>query len=205
MAILDPELVAGRPGRLTVATGFEAYCARGCHALADGIAIERLRLCAKWLPAVAESVSHVEGSGHMMAAAAMGVAEFQKGLGAVHSLSHTAGAAHDTRHGLTNATLLLYVAAYNRPVIEDKVGAPSQAAGLEESTFEAMLEWMLDLRRDPGVSHALLEFCVGNVRLDELARVAAADPTAASNPRAAGEEGMFSMLRASMDGALRAI
>ncbi len=209
VAILDPELAVDLPRHLTIATGFdalshcfEAYSAGGYHPYADGIALEGLRLAARWLPVAAENGGNVEARGHMMAAAAMGATAFQKGLGAVHSLSHAVGAVHDTHHGLTNAVFLPYVAVYNRPAIEGRVGAMCQAAGLEAETFETLLSWILDLRKRLEVPHTAAELGVEESRLEDLAALAAVDPTAGSNPREADEEAMLGMLKVSMAGSL---
>ena len=116
VVICDPELVTGLPPALTAYTGmdalvhcFEAYCAPGYHPMAEGIALEGMRLVQQWLPAAVKDGSDIEARTHMMSAAAMGATAFQKGLGAVHSLSHPVGSIYDTHHGLTNAVFMPYV------------------------------------------------------------------------------------------------
>ena len=131
IVIADPELTVGMPPFITVGTGMdalahclEAYCAAGYHPLADGIAVEGMRLVFENLPKVVANPNDVEARGHMMSAAAMGATAFQKGLGAIHALSHPVGALYDTHHGMTNAVFMPYVLAVNRDAIEAKIARP---------------------------------------------------------------------------------
>ena len=128
VTICDPALTVGLPPHLTAATGMdafahclEAYCAPGFHPLADGIAVEGMRLVKENLVRAVRNGGDLEARGNMMAAAAMGATAFQKGLGAIHALSHPIGALYDTHHGLTNAVFMPYVLAFNRPAIEDRI------------------------------------------------------------------------------------
>ena len=128
VTICDPELTVGMPPHITAGTGLdalahclEAYCAPGYHPMADGIAVEGMRLVKEYLPRAYRDGADIEARAHMMSAAAMGATAFQKGLGAIHALSHPVGALYDTHHGLTNAVFMPYVLAYNRPAIEAKI------------------------------------------------------------------------------------
>ena len=116
------------------------------------------------------------------AAAAMGATAFQKGLGAIHSLSHPVGSMFDTHHGLTNAVFMPYVLTFNRDAIADRMARLGRWIGLEAASFEGVLEWTLALRREFGIPHAASELGIDEHRLDELAAMAAVDPTAATNP-----------------------
>ena len=128
--IADPELTTGLPARVTAAVGMdalshnlEAYCSPVFHPMAQGIALEGMRLVKEWLPAACEDGTDLAARAHMQVASTMGATAFQKGLGAMHSLSHPCGAVYDTHHGLTNAVVMPYVLEFNRPSIEEKVAA----------------------------------------------------------------------------------
>ena len=134
-AILDPELTVGLPRHLTAATGMdalahclEAYCAPTYHPMAEGIAVEGVRLVLEALPRACADGQDIAARGMMLTASSMGAVAFQKGLGAIHSLSHPVGSVYDTHHGLTNAVFMPYVLAFNRPAIEDKIDAPRRLA-----------------------------------------------------------------------------
>jgi alcohol dehydrogenase class IV len=167
VVIADPELTVGMPPFITIGTGFdalahclEAYCAPGYHPLADGIAVEGMRLALENLPKVAANPNDIEARGNMMSAAAMGATAFQKGLGAIHSLSHPVGALYDTHHGMTNAVFMPYVLVANRDAIEGKIGRLAAYCGLPP-TFEAFLNAVLALRQKLNVPHTLKDFKVG--------------------------------------------
>jgi alcohol dehydrogenase class IV len=188
-AILDPALTTGLPPHLTAWTGMdalahclEAYCAPGFHPMAEGIAVEGLRLMRDALPAAVADGNDLAARGKMLAAAAMGAVAFQKGLGAIHALSHPIGARHDTHHGLTNAVVMPYVLAFNRPAIEARMGRLAAWLGLERPGFAGVMEWILELRRRLDIPHTLALQGVPRERLDELAAMAAVDPTAGGNP-----------------------
>jgi alcohol dehydrogenase class IV len=188
-AILDPELTVGMSPRMTTGTGMdalshnlEAYCTTYYHPLADGIGAEGVRLIKEWLPTAVRDGRNLEARAHVLAAAAMGASAFQKGLGAIHALSHPVGALYDTHHGMTNGVFLPYVLAYNRPAIEAKVTRLAAYLGLPKPSFESFLNWILELRRETGVPHTLREFGVGPERVEEMGRMAEVDPPAYGNP-----------------------
>jgi len=188
VALLDPELTVGLPPKLTAAVGMdalshclEAYCAPGFHPLADGIAAEGARLVKEFLPRAVKDGTDIEARANLMAAAAMGATAFQKGLGAMHSLSHPIGAIYGAHHGMTNATFMPYVLEFNRPVIEAKIARLAAYMGLAPN-FDAFLKWVLDLRKEIGVPHTLVALGVPLDRADEIAEMAIVDPTAGSNP-----------------------
>jgi alcohol dehydrogenase class IV len=188
VTICDPELTIGMPPHITAGTGLdalahclEAYCAPGYHPMAEGIAVEGIRLVKEYLPRAYRDGADIDARAHMMSAAAMGATAFQKGLGAIHALSHPAGALYDTHHGLTNAVFMPYVLAYNRPAIEAKIARLSAYLGLEPG-FEAFLDWVVALRAELGVPHTLAGLKIGPERFDEMAAMAPEDPTAGGNP-----------------------
>ncbi len=119
----------------------------------------------------------------MLTASSMGAVAFQKGLGAIHSLSHPVGSVYDTHHGLTNAVFMPYVLAFNRPVVEAKLERLAAWLGLGQGGYDGVLGWVLALRRELGIPHTLQALGIGNNRFDELAEMAARDPTAGGNPR----------------------
>lgn len=187
-AILDPELTIELPPRLTAATGMdalahclEAYCAPAFHPMADGIAVEGIRLIRTALPRAFEHGTDLEARAMMLSASTMGAVAFQKGLGAIHSLSHPIGAVYDTHHGLTNAVVMPFVLAFNRHMIEDKIARLAAWLGIAGG-FNGFLEWIVALRAELGVPHTLKGLGIPTDRFDEIAAMAVADPTAGSNP-----------------------
>lgn len=209
IVICDPVLVAGLPANLTAWTGMdalahclEAYVAPGYHPMADGIGVEGLRLIKEWLPRAVADGSDLEARAHMMSAAAMGATAFQKGLGAIHSLSHPVGSVYDTHHGLTNAVFMPYAMTFNKPAIADKMEQLARWLGLASTSFQGVLDWTLELRETFGIAHTAGALGVEEARLDELAAMAAADPTAPTNPIPAGAAEMRQMYDAAMAGQL---
>ena len=189
MVVSDPSLTLGLPPHITAATGMdalahclEAYCAPGFHPMAEGIAVEGLRLIREWLPKAVADGSDIAARAHMLAAASMGATAFQKGLGAIHSLSHPIGSLYDTHHGLTNAVVMPYVMAHNRPAIETKMARLAAWLGLPHTSFDGILDWVVDLRATLSIPNTLAELGVAEESLDHIAKMAAVDPTAATNP-----------------------
>lgn len=188
-AILDPEVTAGLPANLTAWTGMdalahclEAYCSPMYHPLADGIALEGMRLVKEALVAAYRDGGDLAARGMMLSASAMGATAFQKGLGAIHSLSHPVGALYDTHHGLTNAVFMPYVLAFNRPAVAQKLGRAAAYLGLEGG-FGGFLDWVLGLRETLGIPATLEGLKVGPERFAQMAAMAEKDPTAGGNPR----------------------
>jgi alcohol dehydrogenase class IV len=200
VVIADPELTIGLPPRITAATGMdalahclEAYCAPGFHPLADGIALEGMRLIKEWLPVAVADGKNVAARAHMLAAASMGATAFQKGLGAIHSLSHPIGARYNTHHGETNAVVMPYVLAFNRPAIEEKMTRLARYLNLPDPGFGAVLAWVLALRKEIGIPHTLADLGVKEADLDVLVPEAVDDPSTGGNPRPAGAAEMREM------------
>jgi alcohol dehydrogenase class IV len=209
IVISDPELTVGLPAHITAATGMdalahclEAYCAPGYHPMAEGIAVEGLRLVKDWLPTAVADGTNIEARAHMLAAASMGSTAFQKGLGAIHALSHPVGALYDTHHGLTNAVVMPYVLAFNRAAIEDRLTRLAAWLGLPDPSFQSVMDWVLDLREKFDMPHTLAAMGVTGDRLDELSEMAARDPTAGGNPIPVGAAEMKEMFVAAIEGRL---
>jgi alcohol dehydrogenase len=207
--ILDPELTVGLPPALTAGTGMdalahclEAYCAPGFHPMAEGVAVEGIRLVRAYLRRAYNDGADIEARANMLAAAAMGATAFQKGLGAIHSLSHPVGALYGTHHGLTNAVFMPYVLDFNREQLWDKIDRLSAWLGLEGG-FPGFLDFILRLRRDVGIPHTLDKIGVeDDSRFAEMADMAIVDPTAGGNPRQLTAADAVELYRRAFDGRL---
>jgi len=207
--ICDPELTLALPSWLTAATGldafthcFEAFCVHGYHPMADGIALKGMQLAARWLPVAFENGSDIEARSHMMSAASMGAVAFQKGLGAVHALSHAVGAYYDTHHGLTNAVFLPYVMIRNRSVIEEKMTEVAVAIGLQNQSFDAVLAWLIEFRARLGIPNDAGTLGVADGDLDILAAKSVRDPALSGNPIALDQTDLRELLSNARGGRL---
>jgi len=210
LVIADPELTLGLPSHLTAATGmdalthcFETFCVDSFHPMADAIALEGLRLIKEFLPRAVADGKDMEARTMMMAAALMGGVSFQKGLGAVHSLAHPLGAIYGLHHGLTNAVLLPYVMAFNRPAIETKAGRIARMLDVG-GNFDDLLQWVLAFRRALGIPHTLAELGVGTERSGEIAVKAQSDPSTSANPRKTTPDDIKKIFAAAVAGNLSA-
>jgi alcohol dehydrogenase class IV len=210
IVIADPELTAGMPPFITAGTGMdalahclEAYCAPGYHPMADGIAIEGIRLVFANLPKAFANGNDLTARAHMMAAAAMGATAFQKGLGAIHSLSHPIGALYDTHHGMTNAVFMPYVLAFNRDAVEERISRISAYLGIEDG-FDGFARAVLKLRKAlevPDTLPGLIKgFDMDDQRKDLIADMAVADPTAGGNPVKLTKQAAITLLDNSIAG-----
>lgn len=209
LVIADPELTVGLSPKLTAGTGMdafchclEAYCAPGYHPYAEGIAVEGMRLVKENLARAVRDGRDIEARGHMLAASQMGSTAFQKGLGAIHALSHPVGAVLDTHHGLTNAVVMPYVIQFNRVAIEDRIVRLARWLNLRTPTFEGFMQWTLELRREVGIPQTLAELGVKIEHLDRFSEMAADDPTARGNPVKASVQEMRRMYEAAIAGRL---
>jgi alcohol dehydrogenase class IV len=189
LVIDDPELTVGLPPHITAATGMdalshclEAYCAPFYHPMADGIAVEGMRLIREWLPVAVRDGKNIEARSHMLIASTMGATAFQKGLGAMHSLSHPCGANLNTHHGLTNAVVMPYVLAWNRSAIDAKMQRLAAYLGLSNHSFAGVLEWVLDLRRTIGIPNTLSDLGLTTEHAAAFAPHAFADLSTGGNP-----------------------
>jgi len=201
LVIADPELTVGLPPHITAATGvdafvhcFEAYCAPGFHPMADGIALEGMRLIKQYLPRAYRDGRDIEARSRMLAAASMGAVAFQKGLGGVHALAHPIGAVYDAHHGLTNAVLLPYLMRHNRAATAERMRLLAQVLDLPQQTFEAVFDWVLAFRKELGIPNSLADIRVPVDRAAEIGRMAEQDPSAGGNPipvNAAALEAVF--------------
>ena len=210
IVILDPLLTIGLPAKITAATGMdalahnlEAYCAPGFHPMADGIALEGMRLINKWLLEAVNNGSNVEARMNMLTAASMGSTAFQKGLGAIHSLSHPVNALNNIHHGLSNAIFMPYVLTFNKDVIEEKIIKICNYLELKDRTFNGFINWVLDLRKKLNMPHKLSEVIKEeDFDLERLSKMALADPSTGGNPKPLTENDMKVMYQHSMSGTL---
>jgi alcohol dehydrogenase class IV len=190
VVIADPELTLDLPARITAWTGMdalshslEAWCSPFFHPMSAGIALEGIRLVRDWLPTAFADGKNVEARSHMLIASSMGAVAFQKGLGAMHAMSHPASSLRGTHHGLTNAVVMPYVLAFNRPAIDEKLAALARYLDLPGQSADAVLDWVLALRRELGIPHTLKEIGVDESVLPEAAAMAEHDPSNDGNPR----------------------
>jgi alcohol dehydrogenase class IV len=200
--ICDPELTVGLPPAITAGTGLdafahclEAYCAPNYHPLSQGIAVEGMRLVKEYLPVAYEQADNIEARGHMMSAALMGATAFQKGLGAIHALSHPIGAIYNTHHGTTNAVVMPRVLEFNRPAIEQDIERLAAYLGIAGG-FAGFLEFVVNLNGSLGIPGNLTELGVESPDLDDLVRAALADPSAAGNPVPMTRDNTLALLEA---------
>ncbi|MDW6025030.1 iron-containing alcohol dehydrogenase [Mesorhizobium sp. BAC0120] len=210
IVIADPELTAGMPPFITAGTGMdalahclEAYCAPGYHPMADGIAVEGIRLVFENLPKAFANGNDLVARANMMAAAAMGATAFQKGLGAIHSLSHPIGALYDTHHGMTNAVFMPYVLAFNREAVEERIARLAAYCGIKGG-FDGFAKAVGKLRKELKVPHTLPDLIKG-LEMDKkrkalIADMAVVDPTAGGNPVKLTKKAALTLLENAMEG-----
>jgi alcohol dehydrogenase class IV len=209
IVILDPLLTLDLPPRITAATGMdalahnlEAFCAPGFHPMADGIALEGMRLVKNSLIEAVKNGKNINARSEMLAAASMGSTAFQKGLGAIHSLSHPVNAQFNVHHGLSNAIFMPYVLTFNRKEISEKIISACDYLGLEKS-FDKFLQWILDLRKEFNIPHTLSEIVEKDkIDLDKLSEMAYADPSTNGNPKKLTVTDMKTLYQHSITGEL---
>ncbi len=190
IVILDPVLTVDLSSRLTAATGMdalahnlEAFCAPGFHPMADGIALEGMRLIKKSLLIAVKNGNDLNARLDLLVAASMGSTAFQKGLGAIHSLSHPVNAQFDIHHGLSNAIFMPYVLTFNKSSVENRISSICDYLNLDKN-FESFLNWILDLRKKLNIPHKLSEVIdVDKINLNKLSKMAFEDPSTQTNPK----------------------
>lgn len=187
--ILDPQTTTGLPAHITAAVGMDAlsHCLEAWssplyHPMAQGIAVEGMRIVHQWLERAVADGGDLTARAQMQVASTMGATAFQKGLGAMHSISHPCGAVLGTHHGLTNAVVMPYVLAFNQTAIDDKLTLLAQYLGLPVKTSSGFIDWVLALREKIGIQHTLADIGVEQRHVSELAPMALADPSSPTNP-----------------------
>jgi len=209
IVILDPELTIPLPKSLTAFTGMdalahclEAYSSNFFHPLSQGIALEGMFMIKKYLIKAYEDGSNIEARGNMLATSSMGSIAFQKGLGAIHSLSHPVGAIYNTHHGLTNAVFMPYVLKKNRNAIEEKIISLSKYLNLKNTTFDGFMSWILDLRKQLSIPHTLAELIDDDSKFAEMSKMAKEDPSTGGNPIKLEVSDFFNLYQDSFKGTL---
>ncbi|MBU6952656.1 iron-containing alcohol dehydrogenase [Hahella sp. HN01] len=189
LVILDPELTVGLPPPITAATGMdalshnlEALCSPFYHPLAEGIAVEGIRLVKDYLPRAVADGADIEARTQMLVASSMGATAFQKGLGGMHALAHPLGALYNAHHGLLNAILMPYVLKANREAIEERITRLVRYLDLSEQGFDGFLNWVLALRESLGIPHALSAIGIDDSDAERVGAMAVEDPSAGGNP-----------------------
>ncbi len=209
IVILDPVLTLDLSPRLTAATGMdalahnlEAFCAPGYHPMADGMAIEGIKLIKNSLIKAFKNGKDINARMDLLSAASMGSTAFQKGLGAIHSLSHPVNGKFNIHHGLSNAIFMPYVLTFNKSLIENKLISICDYLNLDKN-FKSFLDWILELRNNLNIPHKLSEVMdCANINLDELSLMAFQDPSTKSNPKKISKEDLKEMYKNSISGKL---
>ena len=209
IVILDPKLTIDLSPRLTAATGMdalahnlEALCAPSFHPMAEGIALEGIKLIKKSLLVAFKDGGNIEARQNLLAASSMGSTAFQKGLGAIHSLSHPVNAKYNIHHGLSNAIFMPYVLSFNKTSIEKKIISICDYLDLDKK-FDSFLSWILDLRKELAIPHKLSDIMdCSEINLDELSLMAFEDPSTNGNPKKINKDDLKLMYEHSISGDL---
>ena len=208
LVILDPSLTISLPKHLTAATGMdalahclEAYCSNNFHPMAHGIALEGIKIIKENLVTAYNDPGNIEARAKMLVSSMMGSTAFQKGLGAIHSLSHPINAVNDVHHGLSNAIFMPYVLKFNQSQIEERIFFLSKYIDLENQSFDGFLQWILDLRKQLAIPHTLKDLNI-NFDFDKLSKMALVDPSTSTNPLDLNEDDMKALYISSYEGNL---
>mgnify|MGYP005732720741 FL=1 len=188
IAILDPSLTLNLPKSITAGTGMdalahciEAYSSPFYHPMAEGTALEGLRLVKENIQEVYHNGNNVEARSHMLVASMMGAAAFQKGLGAIHSITHPVNSLYKTHHGTTNGTVMPFVLNYNRSTIEEKFIRLANFLDIKNG-FEGIVDWIIELKKDMEIPETLKDMGVNEGDEIKLAPLAQEDPSTGANP-----------------------
>nr|WP_325253485.1 iron-containing alcohol dehydrogenase [Amylibacter sp.] len=202
VVICDPELTVGMPPMITAGTGMdafahclEAFCSPHYHPMSQGMALEGMRLVKENLPIAYKDGTNIEARAHMMSAAAMGATAFQKGLGAIHAMSHPIGAVHHTHHGTTNAVVMQQVLLLNRPVVEERLAQAAAYLGIEGG-FDGFYAYVGELNASLGIPANLTELGVKDPDIDALVASALQDPSCGGNPVTLTKENVTALFNA---------
>lgn len=202
VVICDPELTVGMPPMITAGTGMdafahclEAFCSPHYHPMSQGMALEGMRLVKEYLPRAYNDGSDIEARAHMMSAAAMGATAFQKGLGAIHAMSHPIGAVHHTHHGTTNAVVMQAVLKLNRPEVEERLTQAAAYLGIGGG-FDGFYDFVGELNASLGIPATLTELGVTDPDIDALVASALTDPSCGGNPVELTKENVTALFKA---------
>lgn len=205
IVIMDPAVTLSLPAPITAATGMdalshalEAFCAPSFHPMAEGVALNALRLIRTWLPPAVHHRDDLEARAQMLIASGMGCLALQKGLGAIHAIAHPLGALYDAHHGLLNAVLMPYVIAFNRPAIEDKLALLARFLDLPREDADGVIDWIVGLRRDISIPTTLIGMGLPQIDVERVAAMAVEDPCAGGNPIPLDASGAQAILESAM-------
>ena len=189
IVILDPVVTVGLPPLLTAATGMdalshslEAWCSPAYHPMAEGIASEGIRLVREYLPTAVTDGTNLEARTQMLVASTSGATAFQRGLGAMHALSHPLGALYNAHHGTLNAVLMPYVLVENRKVIEERITRLARSIGIGDPGFPSFLDWVLELRETLNIPATLEALGIDDSQAEKIGTMAEVDPSSGTNP-----------------------
>ena len=189
IVILDPVVTVGLPPLLTAATGMdalshslEAWCSPAYHPMAEGIASEGIRLVREYLPTAVADGTNLEARTQMLVASTSGATAFQRGLGAMHALSHPLGALYNAHHGTLNAVLMPYVLVENRKVIEERITRLARSIGIADPGFTSFLDWVLELRETLNIPSTLEALGIDDSQAEKIGTMAEVDPSSGTNP-----------------------
>ena len=209
VVILDPDLTIPLPPSLTAYTGMdalahclEAYSSENFHPLSQGIALEGMKIIKNNLIEAFNDGKNIKARANMLATSCMGSIAFQKGLGAIHSLSHPVGAIYNTHHGLTNAVFMPYVLKRNEDAIKDKITDLSKYLNLPNPSFQSFLDWIIDLRKLLNIPHTLNDLIHEDSKLEAMSEMAFNDPSTASNPIKLEKNDFLNLYKNSFEGLL---
>ena len=209
IVILDPNLTLELPPRITAYTGMdalahnlEAFCATEYHPMANGISIEGIKLIKNSLPIAFKEGKNLKSRMDMLTAATMGSTAFQKGLGAIHSLSHPVNAQYNIHHGLSNAIFMPYVLTFNKKEISKKIISICDYLNLDKS-FQSFINWIMKLREELNIPHKLSDVVdKKKLDIDKLSTMALEDPSTTGNPKKITKHDMKIMYEHSISGEL---
>jgi alcohol dehydrogenase class IV len=209
IVILDPQLTVGLPPNLTAATGMdafshalEAYCSPYYHPMAEGIALEAIRLIKNYLPRAVAVGSDLDARAQVMVSSTMGATAFQRGLGGMHALAHSLGALYDSHHGLLNAVLMPYIVKANRCMIETRIERLSRYLELDDCSFDGFVNWIVALRAKLGIPHSLAEIGIDTAQIEKIGQMAVNDLAAGGNPIQFTEQQYSDICLAAINGEL---
>ncbi len=209
IVILDPELTVPLPSSLTAFTGMdalahclEAYCSNNFHPLSQGIALEGMKMIKDNIITAFTDGKNIEARANMLISSSMGSIAFQKGLGAIHSLSHPVGAIYNTHHGLTNAVFMPYVLKYNKEVIQSKITDLSKYINLSNPSFEVFMDWIIEIRQTLKIPHTLKELINDQTKLELMSEMAYNDPSTSSNPVKLNKKDFLELYKEAYEGDL---
>lgn len=200
VVICDPDLTVGMPAFITAGTGLdafahcvEAFSSPHYHPMSQGMALEGMRLVKEYLPRAIADGTDIEARAHMMSAAIMGATGFQKGLGAIHALSHPIGAMYHTHHGTTNAVCMPAVLQFNRPAIQDVMQSAANYLGISGG-FDGFCAYVDDLNASLGIPRKLSGLGIKNPDIERIVAGALSDPSISGNPIAMTQENTTTLL-----------